>query len=88
MALTDKLTAIGDAIRTKTGETAKLSLGEMPEKIKGIKTGGGFPNGTEWTQLPNNIRSFLKCITYGNGLWVAGGSSSGLWYSVTWEPST
>lgn len=36
MALTNKLNAIGDAIRSKTGKTAKLTLDEMPTEIKNI----------------------------------------------------
>ena len=32
MALTDKLTAIADAIRAKNGGTDKLTLAQMPEK--------------------------------------------------------
>lgn len=39
--LTDKLTAVADAIRNKTGNTEKLTLDQMPEEIAGIKTGGG-----------------------------------------------
>lgn len=38
MALTEKLTAIADAIREKTGEVAALSLEAMVEAINGIKT--------------------------------------------------
>lgn len=38
MALTDKLTAIADAIRGKTGGTAPLMLAQMPGEIAGIKT--------------------------------------------------
>lgn len=41
MALTDKLTAIGDAIRAKTGGTEKLTLDDMPTQIQAIQTGGG-----------------------------------------------
>lgn len=41
MALIDKLNAIGDAIREKTGKTEKLTLDEMPTEIAGIETGGG-----------------------------------------------
>lgn len=41
MALTDKLIAIGDAIRDKTGDTSKYTLDEMPTAISGIETGGG-----------------------------------------------
>lgn len=39
MALTDKLTAIADAIRAKNGGTDKLTLAQMPEKIANIQTG-------------------------------------------------
>lgn len=41
MALTDKLTAIGDAIREKTGKSDLLTLDQMPTEIRAIKTGGG-----------------------------------------------
>lgn len=41
MALTDKLSAIGDAIREKTGTTDLLKLDEMPTAIAGIEVGGG-----------------------------------------------
>lgn len=41
MALTNKLTAIANAIRTKTGGTSQLSLDEMATAIAGIETGGG-----------------------------------------------
>lgn len=41
MALTDKLTAIADAIRDKTGDTALLTLDAMPTAISNIETGGG-----------------------------------------------
>lgn len=43
MALTDKLTAIADAIRTKTGRTEKLTLAQMPTEIAGIQTGSAYP---------------------------------------------
>lgn len=33
MAITDKLTAIADAIRANTGETGKMTLDQMPDKI-------------------------------------------------------
>ena len=41
MALTNKLTAIGDAIRGKTGGTDLLTLDGMVTAINGISTGGG-----------------------------------------------
>ena len=38
MALTDKLTAIANAIRAKDGSTASMTLDQMPEKITAITT--------------------------------------------------
>ena len=42
MALTDKLTAIGDAIRGKTGKTEGLTLDQMATEISGIQAGGAI----------------------------------------------
>ena len=41
------LTNIGNAIREKTGKTAKIAPGNMPTEIKSIKTGGGGYNPTD-----------------------------------------
>ena len=38
MALTDKLTAIADAIRSKDGTTGTMTLDQMPGKISAITT--------------------------------------------------
>ena len=47
MALTDKLKAIADAVRAKTGGTALLTLDEIVSAIGGISGGGGpFTNAT------------------------------------------
>lgn len=40
MALTDKLTAIGDAIREKNGATELIPLADMPQAILDIVSGG------------------------------------------------
>ena len=48
MALTDKLSAIGTAIRNKTGKTALMTLDEMPTEIAGI-SGGNEPTDAELT---------------------------------------
>lgn len=40
MALIDKLTAIADAIRGKTGKQNALTLDQMPGEIAGIESGG------------------------------------------------
>ena len=47
MALTDKLTAIADAIREKTGDTEPLSLDGMVDAIESITTGGGGGDGDD-----------------------------------------
>ena len=44
MALTDKLSAIGSAIREKTGKSDLLTLDAMPAEIAAIETGGGDEN--------------------------------------------
>jgi hypothetical protein len=41
MALTDKLSAIADAIRGKTGGTEEMTLDQMVDAIAGIESGGG-----------------------------------------------
>ena len=41
MALTNKLTAIADAIRTKTGKTDTMTLEQMVTEISSISVGGG-----------------------------------------------
>lgn len=45
MALTDKLTAIADAIRSKGGTTDQLTLSGMVDAINAIQTGGGSGGG-------------------------------------------
>lgn len=40
MALIDKLTAIGNAIREKTGTTDLIPLADMPQAIRNIESGG------------------------------------------------
>ena len=42
MALINKLNSIGDAIRSKTGGTTKLTLDAMPNAILSIATGGSL----------------------------------------------
>ena len=42
MALTEKLAAVAEAIRVRTGGTALLTLAEMPEEIAAI-SGGTLP---------------------------------------------
>ena len=45
MALTDTLTAIADAIRSKGGTTDQLTLAGMVDAINAIQTGGGSGGG-------------------------------------------
>lgn len=47
MALTDKLTAIADAIRSKGSTTDKLTLDGMVEAINAIETGSGATDITD-----------------------------------------
>ena len=65
MALTDKLTAIADAIRGKTGKTDGLTLDQMPAEIEGIQGGGGefyfTPYGVGYT--PNMVLDCTVIVT-------------------------
>ena len=56
MALINKLEAIGDAVRAKTGETNKLTLDEMATKINGIAPG---PTTSDLT-ITGDISQFFK----------------------------
>ena len=55
MALTDKLTAIANAIRAKEGSTATMTLDQMPEKITALSS----KVAVEWHQCPESVRNFL-----------------------------
>ena len=57
MALTDKLSAIADAIRGKTGGTEELTLDQMAAAIAGIESGGGGVKVTEYVVTENADRS-------------------------------
>lgn len=49
MALTDKLTEIGNAIRSKTGRNDPLTINDMISEISSLEIGSsGFPNKMEW----------------------------------------
>lgn len=62
MALTNKLTAIGNAIRAKNGETALYTLDEMPQKIAAIE-GGGSGSGVIGQLVPEDYQQvlYLQC---------------------------
>lgn len=57
MALIDKLTAIADAIRGKTGGTDALTLDQMAMEIAGIETGGGGED-TLTAMLTNTLTEY------------------------------
>ena len=58
MALTDKLSAIGVAIRQKTGSTALMTLDEMPTAIASITTGGGGGGDCNGLHMPESALVF------------------------------
>lgn len=64
MALTDKLTAIADAIREKTGETGLLTLDEMPQKILAIITQVVPADLVSYQQWNDKVKAFVENVTY------------------------
>ena len=72
MALTDKITAIGNAIRSKTGSSDLLTLDEMPQEIQAIQTGGSgdtalvdsILSGTITTYSSDNVVSLRQSALY------------------------
>ena len=68
MALTDKLTAIADAIRGKTGKTDGLTLDAMPEAIEGIQTGGGDSGGLKIVRGTATVTSSNNIIQHNAGI--------------------
>lgn len=64
MALTDKLTAIADAIRAKTGETGTMTLDEMPDKILAIVTQVVPADLVSYQQWNDKVKAFVENVTY------------------------
>lgn len=58
MALTDKLRAIGDAIRAKNGSTDKYSLTQMPDAINALQNKDIMPPDT----LPDYVRQEINRV--------------------------
>ncbi len=57
------LTAIADAIRSKTGETATMALADMPNKISGISTGAETETYT-FDQRRTEVANYINNVTY------------------------
>ena len=85
--LTGTQTIKGDANLQANNIAQNVSIFGITGSYTG--SGGGFPNGTEWT--PSNITNIrFSSIGYGDGIWVAASVSNGIWYSTdgkTWIQS-
>ena len=76
MALTDKLTAIADAIRAKTGNTEELTLEQMASEIENFSTSGDFTikgyltaragDGYQFYNANFNDDTFSTLLSYGD----------------------
>lgn len=68
MALTDKLTAIADAIRAKDGTTGTMTLDQMPEKIAAISSSpimdDSLENTVQYRQMNATAVEFLADVDY------------------------
>ncbi len=68
MAIIDKISAIADAIRSKTGTTDTMTLAQMPDLINGIQTGGDISYHIEEQTLENDSASLDTSRTYLDGI--------------------
>ena len=59
MSLTDKLTAIADAIRAKGGISDTLTLAEMPQAIAALPSGGTEEDTTEFSQQNSKVTEYM-----------------------------
>ena len=59
MALTDKLTAIANAIRAKTGKTAKMTMTEMVTEIGELSNASAYTTNTYLTEIATN--AYINC---------------------------
>lgn len=68
MALTDKITAIANAIRAKDGSTATMTLDQMPEKIAAISGSpimdDNLENTVQYRQMNLSAAGFLADVDY------------------------
>ena len=68
MALTDKLTAIANAIRAKDGSTATMTLDQMPEKIAAISgspiVDENLENTVQYRQMNATAAAFIENVDY------------------------
>ena len=86
MALTDKLTAIANAIRAKTGKTGTLTLDQMPTEIAGITGGGGGSSAdVRYVTFRNEStgEEYKKPVAYGDD--CVDVVAKGLWKTPTQE---
>ena len=68
MALIDKLSAVGNAIRSKTGKTEKMTLDEMPIEIESITTSENLDDVlTEQETLIEELNAVLEEKAAGSG---------------------
>ena len=66
MAFTDKLTAIADSIRERTGETGGMTLDEMPTKIASISSGGSAEGCVTVTFMNGDTVLFARPVYAGD----------------------
>ena len=83
MALTDKLTAIAEAIRDKTNSVEEMTLDQMPDKIREINTNGVMLESLGEQKASSDELAEGKKLYDDEGNVVEGNVS--MWPSINWN---
>lgn len=88
MALTDKLTAIADATRAKTGTTEQMTLDEIATAISGISSAKGitmsqmgYASTSGYTTVSINLSSYFDTSDVIYLIYTVSVKNSSNWYS-------
>lgn len=88
----EKMTALANSIRSKSGVTGQLSLDAMKDAVDSIQVGSGDEStGDKWSSLSKCTISFVHaragalayCVGLGTGLQIVSATATGFGFNLT-----